>query len=353
VSESSTEPVHVEAGPDDAGIRLDRLLAARVADVSRVRVQALIRTGAVKIAARTISDPGYRVKSGERISLILPAPEPATPLAQSIPLAIVYEDDQLIVVDKPAGLVVHPAPGHRDGTLVNALLAHCGASLSGIGGVARPGIVHRLDKDTSGLLVVAKTDRAHRHLAAQFEAKGQDGRLSRRYLAIVWGRPSKKSGRIETRLARSSRDRTRIGVARGNIGRSAVTHYVLMETFVDAKGVPLASLLELELETGRTHQIRVHMQHLGHPLVGDPVYGSGFKSSEAKLCAAARAWISQLPGQALHAAELGFEHPISHRNLSFQTPPPAAFSGLLAALGSTRPAAPASDEKLRRRKSRP
>ena len=232
-------------------------------------------------------------------------------------------------------MVVHPAPGHAGGTLVNALIAHCGESLSGIGGVRRPGIVHRLDKDTSGLLVVAKSDAAHRGLSEQFAAHGSDGRLSRRYVALVWGAPDRPRGAIDAPIARSRHNRTRMTVSQAAEARHAVTHYALLEVFRDEAGVPIASLAELALETGRTHQIRVHLAHIGHPVLGDPVYGSGFKSSARRLSERARAALLKLDRQALHAAGLGFEHPVMGKRLSFESPLPADFSALLEALRGT------------------
>ena len=237
-----------------------------------------------------------------------------------IPLAIVYEDQDLIVIDKPAGLVVHPSAGHETGTLVNALIAHCGASLSGISGVRRPGIVHRLDKGTSGLMVVAKNDGAHRGLSEQFAAHGRDGRLDRQYLAIVWGVPERRSGRIAAPLGRSSADRKKIAISKTSGARAAITRYEIVETF----GKPsVASLVRLELETGRTHQIRVHMAHIGHPLLGDAAYGRGFSASASKLSETARQALAALGRQALHAAVLGFEHPAIHIKMLFESELPS------------------------------
>ncbi len=318
----------------DVGARLDRLLADRIEDLSRSRVQALIRDGAVMHGEKTIGDPGYRVKRGDTFALLLPEPVSAEPEPEDIALDVVYEDAALIVIDKPAGLVVHPAAGHATGTLVNALLAHCGESLSGIGGVRRPGIVHRLDKDTSGLLVVAKTDRAHQGLAEQFAAHGRDGRLSRRYLALVWGTFDRKSGTVDAPLARSVANRKKIGVVRGESGREAVTHFEAAEVFTGADGKPVATLLRLALETGRTHQIRVHMAHIAHPVLGDPAYGAGFKASASRLWPVAADALAALGRQALHATTLAFEHPITRRKLAFERPPPADMARLLEALRS-------------------
>jgi len=322
----------VEVTEAEAGQRLDRVLGSHIAELSRVRLQALIKQGHVTGARGTIEEPGLRVKPGERYVVAVPPPTPAEPQAEYTSLSIVHEDDDLIVVDKPAGMVVHPAPGHAGGTLVNALIAHCGESLSGIGGVRRPGIVHRLDKDTSGLLVVAKSDVAHRGLSEQFAAHGSDGRLSRRYLALVWGAPDRPRGAIDAPIARSRHNRTRMAISQGPTSRHAVTHYAVLEVFRDEKGVPIASLMELELETGRTHQIRVHLAHNGHPVMGDPVYGSGFKSSARRLNEKAQAALTRLDRQALHAGGLGFEHPATGKRLAFESPLPSDFSALLDAL---------------------
>jgi 23S rRNA pseudouridine1911/1915/1917 synthase len=336
-SESETseeERARVITVPEaDAGLRLDRFLTKHVHAISRARVQALIRSGAVSTGAgEPACDASRLVRAGETIRLTIPPPEAAAPAAEPMALAVVHEDAHLIVVDKPAGLVVHPAPGHSGGTLVNALLAHCGDSLSGIGGVRRPGIVHRLDKDTSGLLVVAKSDAAHRGLSEQFAAHGADGRLQRAYLALVWGVPERRRGAIDAPLARSASNRTKIAVARGAGGRRAVTHYEVLETFRGPAGQPVASLLRLALETGRTHQIRVHLAHSGHPLLGDRTYGAGFKASISRLGAGARAALEKLDRQALHAAELAFAHPVGEKKLSFASPLPADLEALLAAL---------------------
>jgi 23S rRNA pseudouridine1911/1915/1917 synthase len=261
--------------------------------------------------------------------MVVPEPEPATPLPEAIPLVVVSEDEHIIVVDKPAGLVVHPAAGHESGTLVNALIAHCRDSLSGIGGVKRPGIVHRLDKDTSGLLVVAKTDQAHQALSEQFQAHGADGRMERRYLALVWGHPLRQRGVIDAPLARSRTSRTKIAVTHGIAGRNAVTHFEVLERFVDSDGKPLASLLQLTLETGRTHQIRVHMAHSGHPVMGDPVYATGFRTSASRLAPRSRATLQRLDRQALHAAFLRIEHPVTGKPAAFESPLPPDIANLL------------------------
>jgi 23S rRNA pseudouridine1911/1915/1917 synthase len=345
-----TEDRHeIAAAADAAGERLDRYLARCLPDLSRSRLQALIRAGSVTRNGMVERDLGRRVKAGETYVVRVPPAEPAEPEPQAIPLAIVHEDAHLIVIDKPKGLTVHPGPGHASGTLVNALIAHCGASLSGIGGVRRPGIVHRLDKDTTGLMVVAKTDRAHQGLSEQFAAHGADGRLQRGYRAIVWGVPERPRGVIDAALARSAANRVKIAVVAEGRGRRAVTRYEVLETFQDlgpdrgqqdlghaprhaGARKPVASLLRLVLETGRTHQVRVHLAHLGHPLLGDPTYGAGFKASARNLPATAQAALAALGRQALHAAELAFEHPVTGKRLAFTSALPADMAGLAAAL---------------------
>jgi 23S rRNA pseudouridine1911/1915/1917 synthase len=327
-------------GADAKGQRLDRILAAALPTISRSRLQALIRGGQVEADGMAMADPGFRLRGGETLVLTVPAAVAADPAGETIPLCVVYEDDHLVVIDKPAGLVVHPAAGHESGTLVNALIAHCGDSLSGIGGVKRPGIVHRLDKDTSGLLVIAKTDAAHAGLSEQFAAHGADGRLERAYLALVWGVPARIKGVIDAALSRSAHNRVKIAVVPEGAGRHAVTHYEVLETFADReasapdKNPPVASLVRLVLETGRTHQIRVHMAHIGHPLLGDPVYGKGFLTRAARLPEAARDKLATLGRQALHAAELGFEHPVTRKALRFQSQLPADLEGLISSLRS-------------------
>lgn len=325
--------ITVAVGPEDAGTRLDRFLTERAMGLSRARIQSLIRAGNVASGvSETIRDGAHRVKPGETFTLWVPEPEPAAPAPEKMALNVVYEDDQLIVVDKPAHLVVHPAAGHASGTLVNALIAHCGASLSGIGGVKRPGIVHRLDKGTSGLLVVAKTDAAHQSLSEQFASHGADGRLKRTYIALVWGKPTRPRGSIDAPLGRSPTNRAKMAVVKSETGRRAVTHFKVLKTFESARGAHLVSLLELQLETGRTHQIRVHLAHAGHPLLGDPTYGSGFKASISTLPETAQKSLKQLGRQALHAVELGFEHPVTGKNLHFSSPLPDDLGTLIEAL---------------------
>jgi len=315
-----------------AGERLDRVLAGSIADLSRSRLKALILAGEVAIGGRTIRDPGHRVNAGDAITVAVPPPEPAEPRPEDIPLKVVFEDDEIIVIDKPRGLVVHPAAGHWTGTLVNALIAHCGASLSGVGGVRRPGIVHRLDKDTTGLMVVAKTDRAHRALAKQFADHGREGPLERGYLAFVWGAPDRPRGTIDKPIARHPRARDKMAVRAE--GREAITHWEVLERYRGTDGKPVASLLACRLETGRTHQIRVHLAHLGHPLMGDPVYGPGFKTKAARLPPPAAEALAPLGRQALHAYLLGIEHPVTGESLEFQSELPGDLARLRNSLGA-------------------
>ncbi len=312
----------------EAGWRLDRFLAAKLADLSRARIKSLIEAGAVARGAATIRDANHRIKPGETYAVTVPPPAPAEPVAQAIALHIVYEDDDLIVIDKPAGLVVHPAAGNPDGTLVNALIAHCGASLKGVGGVARPGIVHRLDKDTSGLIVAAKTDQAMAGLAKQFAAHT----VERAYHAVVWGAPRQSEGLVEGQIGRSPFDRKRMGVLRGG-GKAARTRYRVVERF-GPEARPFASLIECRLETGRTHQIRVHLSHLGHPLIGDRTYGRARTPPRPKTEAEEAAYlaVAEFPRQALHAWLLGFRHPTRSADVRFESPWPGDFVALVGAL---------------------
>ncbi len=311
------QTIDVRLEPAHAGWRLDRALAAAVPTLSRERLKSLIRSGAVEAKGGAVRDPALKVRGDESLRVAVPEPVPAHNEPQDIPLTILFEDEHLLVVDKPAGLVVHPAAGNLDGTLVNALLHHCGGSLSGIGGVARPGIVHRIDKDTSGLLVVAKSDVAHEGLAKQFAAHSID----RRYLAIVSGIPTASEGTIDAPLARSAANRKKIAIVEGSRGKRAVTRWKRLNLLIDA------ALVECRLETGRTHQVRVHMASIGHPLVGDPVYGRSGKTN-GKL-------LKELGfhRQALHAAELGFTHPVTRHRLSFTSPMPPDMQELFKALG--------------------
>lgn len=307
--------IETTIGEAQAGLRLDRALAELLPDLSRERIKALIVEGQIVSGGRSLN-PSMKVAVGQDYSITLPAPVALDAVAQDIPLDIVHEDADLIVVDKPAGLVVHPAAGNLDGTLVNALLHHCDGQLSGIGGVARPGIVHRIDKDTSGLLVVAKSDKAHEGLARQFK----DHSIDRLYAAIVYGIPTPGSGTVDAWIGRSDADRKKMAVHREGRGKHAVTHYRVMERL---RG---AAMVECRLETGRTHQVRVHMAHLGHPLIGDPVYGrdkKGFKSILETL---------GFKRQALHAKRLGFIHPVTEEPLSFDSALPADMQELLSEL---------------------
>lgn len=318
-------------GPDDAGKRLDKALAERLPEFSRARLQGLIGEGHLRVNDVVETNASRKLKGGETIVVDLPPPLPASPQGETIPLDIAFEDKDLIVVNKPAGMVVHPSNGHERGTLVHALIAHCGESLSGINGVLRPGIVHRLDKDTSGLLVVAKNDRAHRKLAEQFADHGRTGPLERRYLAIVWGDMPRKSGTVDAGITRSTANRERMMVSNAERARFAITHYEVLETF-HAGGAVVASLIACRLETGRTHQIRVHLAHIGHPLLGDALYGSGFRTREKFLPEGAQAALKRLDRQALHAELLAFEHPRSGEVLEFTVDPPGDFEALHAAL---------------------
>jgi 23S rRNA pseudouridine1911/1915/1917 synthase len=308
--------IHARIADEAAGWRLDRALAAAVPNLSRERLKALISSGSVLgPQGAPVRDPAVKALAGT-YEVTVPEPRPAHNEAQDIALDIVHEDEHLLVVDKPAGMVVHPAAGNFDGTLVNALLHHCAGRLSGIGGVARPGIVHRIDKDTSGLLVVAKTDVAHEGLAAQFARHS----VERRYLALTAGLPVPARGTIDAPLARSAANRKKIAIVEGKRGKRAVTHYRIVRPLREA------ALVECRLETGRTHQVRVHLASIGHPLLGDPVYG--------RTRAAHREILKSLDfhRQALHAAALGFVHPVSKENLSFESALPSDIQELLSAL---------------------
>jgi 23S rRNA pseudouridine1911/1915/1917 synthase len=311
------QTIDVRLEPAHAGWRLDRALAAAVPTLSRERLKGLIRSGAVEARGTPVRDPAIKVRGDESLRVAVPEPAPAHNEPQDIPLTIVFEDEHLLVVDKPAGLVVHPAAGNLDGTLVNALLHHCAGKLSGIGGVARPGIVHRIDKDTSGLLVVAKTDVAHEGLARQFAAHSID----RRYLAVVSGIPKLSEGVVDAPLARSATNRKKISIVEGSRGKRAVTRWKRLKALKDA------ALVECRLETGRTHQVRVHMASIAHPLIGDPVYGRSGKTRDKLLKELG------FHRQALHAAELGFTHPVNKHRLSFSSPMPPDMQELIKALG--------------------
>ncbi len=313
---SGVSIIEAAIGVAQHGWRLDRALADLVPDLSRERIKGLIGEGQVQSPAIGKISISMKVAAGQMFTITLPPPTQLDAVAQDIPLTIVHEDDDLIVIDKPAGLVVHPAAGNLDGTLVNALLHHCEGRLSGIGGVARPGIVHRIDKDTSGLLVVAKSDKAHEGLARQFK----DHSIDRLYAAIVYGVPNPAAGTVDTWMGRSDADRKKMAVHREGRGKHAITHYRTMQRLRDA------ALVECKLETGRTHQVRVHMHHIGHPLIGDPVYGrerKGFKSILETL---------GFKRQALHAKSLGFIHPVTGEQLMFQSALPTDMQELLSQL---------------------
>lgn len=317
----------LEASIGTAGVRLDKALAEVFPELSRARLQALLAEGAVTFEGQPVSGGSSKARPG-RYAITLPPVAPADPQPEAIPLTVLYEDAELIVIDKPAGMAAHPAPGSETGTLVNALLAHCGDSLSGIGGVARPGIVHRLDKDTSGVMVAAKTDRAHAGLSALFATHD----IERTYIALTRGAPSPVRARIETLIGRSSSDRKKMAVLKSG-GRNAITDYVVQRTFGEPArggGAPLAARVACTLQTGRTHQIRVHLASKGAPILGDPVYGSGSPATQV------RAAISEagLTRQALHAAVLGFVHPVTGEALRFETAPPADMQMLEALLSA-------------------
>ena len=310
------------AGEDDAGERLDKFIAKSVDDLSRSRITTLIREGQIAGPAGTIVEPSYRVKPGDRFDIAVPAPVDATPRGEAIALSVLYEDDDLIVIDKQAGLVVHPGAGNPTGTLVNALIAHCGSSLSGIGGVRRPGIVHRLDKDTSGVMVAAKSDLAHQGLARQFADHGRRGVMKRAYLALVWGTPPRRAGVIDLPIGRHKTERKRQAVVAEGQGRKARTHYQVVESYPAKSTDPIATLVRCQLETGRTHQVRVHLASLGTPVIADQVYGKGFRTKAAKLSERASELLCALGRQALHAAELSFSHPRDGRLMEFSAPLP-------------------------------
>jgi len=312
----------VTAGPGQGGTRLDAFLAAALPQFSRSRLKRLIAEGRVRLDGKPVTAPAAKVRPSQTFAILVPEIVEARPAAQALPIAVIYEDAALVVVDKPAGLVVHPAPGNPDRTLVNALLAHCGASLAGIGGVRRPGIVHRLDKDTSGLMVVAKTEPSLASLARQFAAHS----VERAYHALVWGVPSPGAGEIAGNIGRSPRNRKKMALlARG--GKPALTRYRVLASY---GGV--ASLLECRLATGRTHQIRVHLAAKGHPLMGDPLYGSATARRKAALPPAARAALERLGRQALDAYLLGFAHPAGGRRLRFEKEIPADINALKISL---------------------
>jgi 23S rRNA pseudouridine1911/1915/1917 synthase len=308
--------LEVIVGGDEGFGRLDRVLALRRPELSRSRLKALILAGQVAIKGAPIRDPAYHVAKGDTITIDVPEAVAAEPEGEAIALELVHEDDDIIVINKPKGLVVHPAAGHETGTLVNALIAHCGASLSGIGGVKRPGIVHRLDKDTTGLMVAAKNDRAHKSLTEQFADHGRTGAMRRGYMAFAWGVPNRQRGTVDAPIDRHPHAREKMAVREG--GREAITHWEVSETFAGRDGKPVASQLACQLETGRTHQIRVHLAHIGHPLLGDAVYGPHFKTKANALGLKAQAALAALGRQALHAYLLTIEHPTTGEILTWE-----------------------------------
>jgi 23S rRNA pseudouridine1911/1915/1917 synthase len=306
-SSNSGQKWEVIVAGDEGSTRLDRVLAVRRPELSRSRLKALILAGSVTLKSVPIRDPAYHVSAGDTITIDVPEAVAAEPAGEDIALNIVYEDDDIIVIDKPKGLVVHPAAGHETGTLVNALIAHCGTSLSGIGGVKRPGIVHRLDKDTTGLMVAAKNDRAHKSLTEQFADHGRTGAMRRGYMAFVWDQPNRQRGTVDAPIDRHPFAREKMAVRES--GREAITHWEIQESFAGRDGKPVAALLACQLETGRTHQIRVHLSHIGHPLLGDGVYGPHFKTKASHLGPQSQAALGALGRQALHAYLLVLEHP--------------------------------------------
>ena len=325
-------------GGDEGSVRLDRVLAVRNPELSRSRLKALITAGQVSITRAAtgpscVRDPAYHVTAGDTITIDVPPAIAAEPAGENIALDIIYEDDDIIVIDKPKGLVVHPAAGHETGTLVNALIAHCGASLSGIGGVRRPGIVHRLDKDTTGLMVAAKNDRAHQSLTAQFADHGRTGAMRRGYKAFAWGVPNRQHGTVNAPIDRHPHAREKMAVRDG--GREAITHWEVTETFQTRGGNPVGALLACQLETGRTHQIRVHLAHIGHPLMGDAVYGAHFKTKASALGPQSQIALAALGRQALHAYLLAVEHPKTGEILHWEAALPQDLLLLQSALRAT------------------
>jgi len=319
---------HYTIDPDAEPGRLDAILAHMHDGLSRNRLKDLILSGAVSVNGTKVIEPKFKVKGGDELVLAAPPPQDPQPKGENIPLDILFEDDCLIVINKPAGLVVHPAPGAPDGTLVNALIHHCGTSLSGIGGVKRPGIVHRLDKDTTGVMVVAKDERPHNHLAAQFADHGRTGPLERAYIAYAWGRTQSHTGTVDAPLGRAPHNRLKQAIRKD--GREAITHYAVQSRF-GAEGWDITRI-KCVLETGRTHQIRVHMAHIGHPLLADPQYATGYATKSKRLPENLQGLVNHLGRQALHAAVLGFEHPKTREEIQFEAPLPADLQALQNAL---------------------
>ena len=329
----SGQRLEVTVGGDEGSPRLDRVLAVLRPELSRSRLKALILAGSVTAKGAPIRDPAYHVTAGDTITIDVPEAVAPEPVGEDIALDIIYEDADIIVIDKPKGLVVHPAAGHESGTLVNALIAHCGASLSGIGGVRRPGIVHRLDKDTTGLMVVAKNDQAHQSLTAQFADHGRTGPMQRGYMAFVWGVPNRQRGTIDAPIDRHPHAREKMAVRES--GREAVTHWEIREAFNGRDGKPIAALLACQLETGRTHQIRVHLAHIGHPLMGDSVYGPHFKTKSSHLGGKSQTALAALGRQALHAYLLVLKHPRTGEILRWESCLPEDLLLLQSALRAT------------------
>jgi 23S rRNA pseudouridine1911/1915/1917 synthase len=323
LAQPSGEVTRVAVPPELAGQRIDKTLASLVPELSRARLQALLAQGQVSLGGVALTDASAKAQAGD-YAILVPPPTPAEPQAEAIPLTVLFEDAHLIVVDKPAGMAVHPAPGSERGTLVNALLAHCGDSLSGVGGVARPGIVHRLDKETSGVMVAAKTDAAHQGLSALFALHD----IERVYLALTRGAPRARRGTIEGAIARSTHDRKKMALVKTG-GRHAVTHYQVQQVY-GPEAKPLAARLACRLETGRTHQIRVHLASQGCPCLGDPLYGAGAPAEPVRRAMAE----AGLARQALHAAVLGFIHPITGQALRFESPLPPPMARLVALLAA-------------------
>jgi 23S rRNA pseudouridine1911/1915/1917 synthase len=332
-SSNNGQRLEVIVAGDEGSTRLDRVLAVRLAELSRSRLKALILAGSVRIGNAPNRDPAYHVAAGDTITIDVPEAVAAEPLGEDIALDVVYEDDDIIVINKPRGLVVHPAAGHETGTLVNALIAHCGASLSGIGGVKRPGIVHRLDKDTTGLMVAAKNDRAHKSLTEQFADHGRTGAMRRGYMAFVWDLPNRQRGTVDAPIDRHPFAREKMAVR--DSGREAITHWEIQESFNGRDGKPIAAQLACQLETGRTHQIRVHLAHIGHPLMGDSVYGPHFKTKASHLGSESQTALTTLGRQALHAYLLTVEHPRTGAILEWISDLPADLTTLRDRLRAT------------------
>lgn len=334
MSEQQPTLQHFVIDEEAAGKRIDQYLGQAVDNMSRARVQVLIKAGHVTKNGQPFSENKYKLRCDDVLTISIPVPEDPTPLGEDIPLTIVYEDDDIIIINKPTGLVVHPGPGNWTGTLVNALIHHCGDSLSGIGGIRRPGIVHRLDKDTTGLLVVAKNDRAHRHLSKQFADHGRTNDLERRYHAFVWGVPMRTKDTINEPIGRKQHNRLQMTVLHNQYGKEAITHFSLLEKFtgLDGKGVCDIAMVECRLETGRTHQIRVHMRYIGHPVIGDQLYASHFQTKLNKLEPDISDGIRALNRQALHAAVLQITHPITKEVMRFESDLPDDLQHILTML---------------------